>query len=255
MVSGLTTLTCTPLHARTWFKWREPLNWAVSIAVGLGAFFVLLPIVHPLVAVLVGGAAAFWLCFPVLEKRAIYIVCLSCGNTIETNTPWICGNKECGHQNNRVDDFPFIKKCERCDTYPKAYQCHHCGKLIFFTKDEQKSGFARCANSPTPVETEKPPIDPHAVEVAKKVQDIQLKKLDVEEGKLDLELKGIKQTLEPPKQESVRARLRRRVSSKTELEDEVRKMHKEADEEFKDDPVRREQQHQLIDDEAKRMPY
>src|ERR1035438_1197030 len=147
MVSGLTTVTRDRLHARGWFEWRKEVNLAAGIGLFLIIFVVLLPFIHVFPALIIGLGPGLVL-FVVWENRTIGIKCPYKKKYIKTNTPWICGNKECEHQNNRADDFPFIYKCERCGTYPKAYQCHHdgCKKLIFFTKDEQRSGYARSAN-------------------------------------------------------------------------------------------------------------
>jgi hypothetical protein len=122
--------------------------------------------------------------------------------------------------------------------------------LIFFTEDRQETGYARCAN--VPVEP-KPVEDEYETEAAKKKKGIQLTGLDLEKAKLDVELKGVKQTLEPPQPKSTRERLRSRVGSKTELEDEVRQLHAEVDEKHKDDPVEREKRHRIIDDEARKL--
>ena len=45
------------------------------------------------------------------------------------NTPWVCGFKECSNHN--TISFPFLNCCENCHAEPKAYECHHCGKVIF----------------------------------------------------------------------------------------------------------------------------
>src|SRR5579859_1036174 len=188
MVSGLTTLTCDRLTAREWFKMRELLNGVIGTGVGLIIFFLLLPVSHPLIAVLISGAIGYGICFLLLDKRAIYINCQHCGKIIETNTPWICGSKGCRNEN--VDDFPLIYRCEHCGYYPKAYVCHHtgCSKPIYLSKDEQGSGFARCANAPPP-EKPKPVKDPHEAEVAKEKNEIEIIRLKVDKAKLSVELK------------------------------------------------------------------
>ena len=251
MVSGLITQTCDPLSARHWFNLREAVNWVVTGVLFSVCFIVLMVLfdtVLPfggLVAGLICILAAYCLFFYVLDKRAIRIVCPHCGRYIETNTPWICGNKECGYQNNHVDAFPFIYKCERCGYYPKAYKCHHgdCRKLIFFTEDRQETGYARCATEPVLTKVKKPPVDRHAADVAKKVQNIQLKELEVKEGKLDVEIKGIKQTLEPEKPKSVEDIYRGRLQT----EDDARRLRAEIDEKFKDDPDERMRRHRIVD--------
>jgi hypothetical protein len=211
-------------------------------------FFALMLLFGALPAFVVSFVAAFCLFFFILNKRAIRIVCPYCAKYIETNTSWICGNKGC--RNDRIDDFPFIYRCEHCGSYPKAYECHHCGELIFFSEDQQRTGFARCASAPA---TSEPVKDEHEIEIAKKKKVVQLSQLDLEKAKLDVELKGYKQTLEPQKPRGVRERLRSKVGSKTELDDEVRRLKTEADEEFLNDPVGREKRHRIIDDEARNL--
>ena len=243
--------TCDALKARNWFVWREPVNWAVTIGLFIPIYSITLLVLGGLLAAVICIVAAFCLFFFVLEKRAVGIECTNCGKYVLTNTPWICG--VCGTRNLRADYFPFIGRCQnpKCGTEPKAYECHHCRKLIFFTPDRQKTGFARSAS--VPLETKPPPVkrDEHADALAAKKKAIERKALEVAEAKIDVELKGYRETLNPPKQRSVRERLRSKVGGKTELDDEVRRMKAEADEKFKDDPVEREKQHRLIEDEAR----
>ncbi len=81
--------TCDPLEARQWFKLREPVNIAAVIV----SFIVLDAILWLVAGGFIGGSISiavmscvyfFW-----LHKRTIGIKCPSCGNHIETNTPWI----------------------------------------------------------------------------------------------------------------------------------------------------------------------
>jgi hypothetical protein len=97
--------TVDPLDARRWFVWKGPVNWVISIAVFIPAFLLLMQFL--------GGFLAFLIVFPVvgclffygLDKRAIGIKCPHCGEFIESNTPWICGNKDSPHRNDRVDEL------------------------------------------------------------------------------------------------------------------------------------------------------
>ena len=132
-----------------------------------------------------------------LDHRAIRIKCPygRCQEIIETNTPWICGNKGCKNEN--VDEFPFIYKCEHCGYYPKAYKCHHCGELIYFTDDEQKTGYAECANYALRAAIVKK-REGHQEMMINKREVVESKGLDVDIGKLDIRLKGIKKVLDPP---------------------------------------------------------
>jgi hypothetical protein len=80
-----------------------------------------------------------------------------------------------------------------------------------------------------------------------------LAELSVKKAKIDVELHGYKETLEPPKMKTVGERLRGRVHSKTELDDEVRRLKAEADKEFADDPIEREKRYRQIEDEAREL--
>jgi len=189
--------TCDPLKARLWFNLREPVNWTVSIAVFAVLFFVLMWLIPALVAFAVAAVVSFCLHFFYLDNRAIHIKCPygRCSEIIETNTPWICGHKGCKNEN--VDEFPFIYKCEHCGYYPKAYKCHHCGELIFFTEDEQKTGYAECANYALRAAIVKN-REGHQEMMTNKREVVESKGLDVDIGKLDIRLKGIKKVLDPP---------------------------------------------------------
>ncbi len=151
-------------------------------------------------AFLIALVPVFLLFFYGLDKRAIGIKCPHCGQFIESNTPWICGNKDTPHRNDQVDEFPFINHCQHCGFTPKAYQCHHCFKLIFLSEDKQVTAYAKCADIPAKVPKPKPiKKDPHEDAVAKKKRDVELAELEVKKAKIDVELKGYKETLEPPK--------------------------------------------------------
>lgn len=243
--------TCDPLHARMRFKFREAVNWTITI-VCMAIVFLLLMIFTPiLIAFGIALAVSFCLHFIFLDKRAIGIECPHCARYIETNTPWTCPNKGC--RNDRVDDFPFIYRCEHCDYYPKGYECHHCRKPIYFSSDRQIAGIAKCANAPAESKPQRVKKDEHEGKLAKKQKDLQLTELDVKQAEQQVKLKGFKDILEPQKPKSVRERLRSRVGGKTELDDEVRKMEAEANEKFKDHPVELEKQLKVIRDEAREL--
>jgi hypothetical protein len=240
--------TCKPSEARQWFKLRGAVNWVVTIVIFIPLCFVLMQFLDEWLAGAIAIGAAFCLYFFVLDKRAIGIECPHCQKYIETNTPWICGYKGCRNEN--VDDFPFVYRCEHCSAEPKAYKCHHreCGKLIFLSKDRIEINYAQCVNLPV---KSKPAgkgrrLDP----VAELNEGIHVTKLKVDKAKLDVELKGLNATLEPVKFKTIKERLRSGVMSKSELDDEVRRMKAEADEEFKNDPVGREKRYRQIEEEA-----
>jgi len=141
MISQIITQTCSLLKARSWFKVREALNWALTIILFVPTFFLLMITLGAGIAFILSTAAAFCLFFFVLDKRAIKILCNHCGNTIITNVPWMYGF--CQKLNTNTDDFPFIHRCEHCGAEPRAYKCHHCEKLIFLSEDQLTTSYAR----------------------------------------------------------------------------------------------------------------
>jgi hypothetical protein len=236
--------TCDPSKARQWFKLREPVNWVVTIVAFVPVFFFLTHILDVWLAVAIAIAGAFCLFFFVLDSRAISIECPHCHGHIETNTAWICGNSEKQCRNDQVDDFPFIYKCQHCGFIPKAYQCHHCNELIFFTKDKQRAGYARCADKPVKSKSSGVEKDAHAKAIIKKHKEIQIKELAVQDAKLAVELKSLGQALETPKVKPLEDKFRGILKD----EDDARRLKAAIDEEFKNDPVEREKRNRIVDD-------
>lgn len=231
--------TCETLKARQWFKFREPKNWAIILGCFIPAVWVFQHFINPFLVDVIAIAVATCIFFLFLHKRAIGIECPSCEKYILTNTPWICGF--CGAKNFRVDDFPFVGRCgnKECGAEPKAYQCHHCDKLIFLTPDRQRFNFAKSVNIPDksgPVRVKK---DERA-EVAARVQ---LKELKVKEAEFDVELKSLHQTLEGPKMKSIEELYRATIKN----EDNARRLRAEIDEEFKNDEDERKRRHLVVD--------
>lgn len=135
------------LHGRMQFRLRTAINIAVVVAVfiPLALVLALFPFAWIGDAILI---VILYLVFAyVLEQRVIGIECPHCGKHIETNTPWICGF--CQKTNDEGSEFPFVHRCKHCGAEPKAYQCHHreCRKLIFLSKDELETNYARCVNA------------------------------------------------------------------------------------------------------------
>lgn len=245
--------TCDPLTARQWFKLRTATNWAVTIVVFIPLVFVLQNFVPLFIADVIAIAVAFCLFFFFLHKRAIGIKCSNpkCGKYIETNTPWICGFKQC--RNDQVDDFPFVNRCQHCGAEPKAYKCHHCGELIFFTEDQLKINFAKCVNLPVKGKPFKKDKDSESIE--KYSKDIQVTELQVKKAKLDLELKGVKEYLDPKKEKTQREILEESISN---FEDRnlsgaeiVERKKAENAKKFKNNPAELERQNLLVDQWAR----
>ena len=239
-----------------WFKLREPINWALSIAVFAVLFF-LLQFLSFWIAFAVALVAAFCLHFFYLDNRLIRIKCPygRCREIIETNTPWICGHKGC--KNDNGDDYPFIYRCEHCGNSPKAYKCHHCGELIFFTEDEQETGYAECANYVLRAALVKK-REGHQEMMTNKREVVESKGLDVDIGKLDIRLKRISQDLNPPPRPPVPAtpsprmpaaedELAAFMNQATGKEDAAEKWRAKVRKEWAHDPIELEKRLRLID--------
>lgn len=249
----MTMQTCNPLEARQWFKLRE----AVNIAAVIVGFIVLDAFLWLMAGGFIGGAVSiavmFCVYFFILHKRTIGIECPSCRNFIETNTPWICG--VCGAQNLSTDDFPFVGRCETCRAEPKAYQCHHCKKLIFFTKDRLEINFARCVNIPVSQKPIRVKKDKDAEEMARLDKDIQITERKVKKAGLDVKMKEFKDVLEPQKPRTQKEAVEESFAS---FEDRnmtgaeiVRRKKAEFAEKYKNNPAELERQNRLIDQWAR----
>ncbi len=174
------------------------MNWAISIAVFIPLVFILQNLLPLLVADAIAVGVVFILFFFFLRKRILGILCTRCEQYIETNTPWLCSL--CGTKNIRAYDFPFVNCCEGCGWEPKAYKCHHCGEMIFLSDDKNKINYAQCINLPDKPKPVKIKKDRSADDIAKQSRDIQVAELNLKKAKLDLELKGVKEYLEPKKE-------------------------------------------------------
>lgn len=135
-----------PLTAKLRFKLRSLLNCAIILGLFIPLEFVFANLRAPWTAHCVTIAILFYLYFFVLDARAIGIKCPHCERYLASNTPWICGF--CGENVMETDEFPFIHRCEHCQTETKTYMCHHrdCGKLIFLTEDKLELNYATCLN-------------------------------------------------------------------------------------------------------------
>lgn len=231
-------------------KWEFKLRTLQNGVICLTGFVLLAALVSPFPfrwLIDIGGiAVAYYFFFFVLDKRASLIPCPNCGKQVATNTPWVCG--VCGKNNLRVEDFPFTNKCEYCTIEPKAYKCHHpeCGKLIFFTEDNQEANFARCL---TPEAPKPPPEDKRSARTEQKeekVHDIELAELD---SKLDAIRKRREQENAKPKSrdEAIQESLQNTIGKFISVESHAKKQKALADEEYKNDPDMRQKAHEVID--------
>jgi hypothetical protein len=190
-----------------------------------------------IVAGLIG--ALYFLFFHVLDKIAVSIKCPSCQRVIRSNTHWQCGF--CPGKNRNTDTFSFLEKCEHCQAEPKAYKCHHadCGKLMFFTGDQQEQGFASCLEPESPVKTD----DKKAVrleareELAHQIEMAAMKaRLEATENRLKIgrmsRLEKLRESLEAFRHDHVGARrMARELKSKLkeELRDDPESLQDELD--------------------------
>jgi hypothetical protein len=187
----------SPLSGRLRFKLRPLTNWLFCSVVFAAVAFALVQFI-PSAAVWFADAGAiailFYLNFFVLDVRSIRMRCPHCRGKIETNVPWVCG--ECRAKNQRIDEFPFVHRCEHCSAEPKAHKCHHCGELIFLTEDTRRQNYSTSVNHPVQTPTEPEP----------KSDCFESKKQSIEEEivltELAAKLNASKQRLEFAKQKS-----------------------------------------------------
>jgi hypothetical protein len=240
--------TTDPLTAKMRFKSRLFINCAI-----VGGIFILVAVLFdsPLLDVITG--VILYLFYKIfLATRTIGMVCRNCGKYVETNRPWICGNRDEQHRNDKTDYFPFIEKCEYCGNEPKSYQCHHCGELIFLTKDESSIGFARCADIRRPQESKKDPV-------AEKLFRQRQAKLDleheVEMASLKAKLKEEKsKTAEPPPKKTAYEELEEYFMNMMANEKAEREWRDIIDEQFKNDFFARAKAHRVVDQWMENRP-
>ena len=76
---------------------------------------------------------------------------------------------------------------------------------------------------------------------------IHVKQLKIEEAKLDIEYKGLKAELEPPKQKTAFEDLEEYYMGMMGNDVAAKKWHAAIDAEFPNDPIEREKRHQVVD--------
>jgi hypothetical protein len=159
-------------------------------------------------------AICWYLVFHVWDKNPIWICCPHCDKLIASNTPWICGFKQCRNEN--VDEYPFVHTCEHCRAEPKAYECHHCGKLIFLTSDELKQNYARCT---------RPFKERSDLDIPGLQQDLQKAGLELSIAKVDKEMAVISREPKPDPYEEDK---KRRANEEAELDHKLLMMKRRA---------------------------
>lgn len=239
MASQMNIQDSTALGARKAF-WQRPFkHFGWGIAVFIPVCFVLMIYLNPFVAAGLALIPAIFIYF-YLESRLIVIECPSCQKDINTDTPWLCGFKGCRNEN--VAQFPFIYECEHCHYPPKAYVCHHCGRLVFLTSDRQAAHAAkRLDPGPPPVKTVVVVKDVVGDKVATQKEEIRdlehkLKKTTIEK---EIEIVKNKPSVPSPIRPEVQIiveRVRRGVENGKTLIDLERQLNEEARAAYPNDP-------------------
>ena len=231
--------------ARFRFRLREVNNILfVSAIFGIIALLAVNTPYTTIIDLIVGGLLIY-VCFFLLEKRPIGFCCPHCEEHISSNTPWVCGFKECNNLN--VVEHSFLNSCETCAAEPKAYTCHHCGKIIFLSSDKLTANAARCLNLS---------IASSQTKAGDSQKDRQEQKQQREHAvamaELDAKLGDLKKRTEEPKLKKPGEKMAEKfeqsyVESMGPREYARRKL-KEVEELYKDDPVMLADAKQAIQD-------
>jgi hypothetical protein len=252
---------CRPIEARAWFKKKERTTWIATIAAFISLLAILSQFNDWWLAIIFAGVGSFGL-FVFLDKRSPGIECINCKRIIATNTPWLCGFGKDGKlcRNENTNTYPFINECEHCHFIPKAYQCHHCGSLIYLSMDRQEFQFARCLVNSKPNEERKPVVvrDVVGEKVATQKEDVRdlehkLRKTELEK---QIEIEKNKPTghgIKTPEQ-ALKEEIETAVNGGMTLYTLEHQLKEKADVEFAKDEHKRQQKHALIEMEImKRM--
>jgi len=236
----------SPRSARLRFRFRVLTNILAVVGIFVILVLVLTAALPMLVADGIAIAAAWYLYYFILDKRAIGIRCNHCLKYIATNTPWVCGF--CQARNQRVAEFPFVHQCEHCEAEPKAYQCHHCEHIIFLTADQLTENYARCVS---------PPVGDIAKDEMN-LQEREKRKMEHEllMTRLTGELTDAKRKVEPPKKVAPLEKLEEDFSRHHATvmgAREIARREKAANvEKYKDDPAGRKDADDAVDDWLRR---
>jgi hypothetical protein len=195
----------------------------------------------------IAGIGVFYFLFVyVLEQHVEGFQCPHCLKKIEAKTPWLCG--VCGKANHDGLRFPFIHKCGNCNVEPKGYRCHHCSNLIFLSKDEQKTNYARCLNSPI----EEAPTKAVETDADRRKTQKESVLHEIDMAELLSRLEAAKRRVELDRKRSPRERLEKNFEDNYTTNMGAREMAREkraeADIKYKDDPEMRKAAHEAIDD-------
>lgn len=196
-------------------------------------------------ALALGGA--YWL-YTIWDKRPLQIVCNHCDKIILSNTPWVCG--ACGETNFDTERHSILEQCQKCGTAPKAYKCHHCRELIFFSKDEDKRNPATGLN-----ETREP--DEPTKKSMEHLATKQEREQQIELAELELKLKAVNDKVAGPKIKSPYEKKKEDLfdyyKNVMEIRDDIRKLRQEAKEKYKDNLEMLTDANQTLDEIERRL--
>lgn len=203
---------------------------------------------------LLGGAGLFF-----YFKRPIVFHCPDCGKVILSDLSWTCGY--CDHRHEYLDRKPFtanyysfLNKCERCKVSPSVHSCHHCGHRILLD---------------FPIDTAHlswhvpPPIGPKPVESAREQRaevleqteyEIKLTKLMTERVEAQRQLREAERKLQPARNELRKNRRQELEEGLAKVRDEELAVEEiyaaaktEAEQKWKDNPDRLEQELTMLE--------
>jgi hypothetical protein len=235
----------SPQTAKRRFKIRNWLSIIFAIAIFIILAVAFMRLMPAWMAETISAVIVVSIYFTFLNNRAIKIRCpnTECDGIIKSNTPWKCGNPKCHKDNEKADVFSFVDRCEHCETEQKAYKCHHCGEIIYFSEDKSKS---LCATFVTNVVRKKSVPK----KIADEIETIRKTEHELKKAKLNLELKIIKDELEPKKEKTHEEILRESVKDFKDRNMSGARIYAELMAEnariFKDDPDERERQDLLV---------
>ena len=242
-------ITLKPQLARRLF----PLLGHAKVTVCVLTFAVLSLLLSAFVSLFVAfgisGLVAY-IMFQFLEHQSIRIECPSCMALIEGDTPWICGYgmKDDLCKNENTSEFPFLHQCERCGKKPKAYQCHHCGALVFLTDDRQKTQYARILQLSRAGEV----AEKEFSRIRSEEEEIQDLKHQLVKTRWEKKIQDAMKDESIEKAKTLEREIENAVKTGLQFEQIRTKMHAKVDAEYFDDEEARLRARAIIDDVLRR---
>lgn len=82
---------------------------------------------------------------PGIAFRAFPVTCHTCGQNIQSQIAWICG--DCGRDNTDTLHNSFLEECKHCDNTPPGMLCPKCGGGIFPGTESSRTRWAAVADN------------------------------------------------------------------------------------------------------------